>query len=225
MIQEFLRAALRERGYLEGKNIVIDWRSPYEGNQELRALAAELVGERVDVIVTFGTPAARAALSATSTIPVVFSAGDPVATGLADSLVKPGRNGTGVSVVATELTAKRLDFLHRLAPRARRIAYFVNSANPLGPLQLEEARRTAPVLGIELVVLDAKNISELEDRLRVLHPKEVDAVLVTADVLFQMNRPTIARAVRRARIPGMFPYKEYLDDGMLSSYGPDLREL
>ena len=81
------------------------------------------------------------------------------------------------------------------------------------------------MLGVELVVLDAKSLGELEGRLRTLSQKDVDAVLVTADVLFQLNRPTIARAIRKARLPGMFPYKEYLDDGMLSSYGPDLREL
>ena len=225
VILEFLRAGLRERGYVEGKNILIDSRSAYAGNQDLRSLAAELVRERVDVIVTFGTPAARAALSATPTIPVVFSGGDPVSTGLADSLVRPGRNGTGVSVVATELTAKRLDLLYRLAPRVRRIAYLVNSSNPLGPLQLQEARKTATVLGVELVVLDARNVSELEDKLRSLHQQDADAVLVTADVLFQMSKSTIGRAVRKARLPSMTPNSEYLDDGVLSSYGPDLREL
>ena len=224
-VDGLLRAGLRERGYIEGKNIRIDWRSPYGNDQDAQSVAADLVREQVDVIVTFGTLGARAALSATATIPVVFSAGDPVATGLADSLVRPGRNGTGVSVVSTELAAKRLDFLHQLAPRARRIGYLMNSANPLGPVQLDEARKAAPMLGLELVILDARNVAELNERLRTLNRRSVDGVLVTPDPLFQMHKSAIAVAVHRAKLPGMFPYKEYLDDGTLSSYGPDLREL
>ena len=224
-MEESLRQGLRERGYIEGKNIVIEWRRAKANDQELRLLADELVQSKVDVIVTSGTPAARAALAATTTIPVVFSAGDPVATGLATSLVKPGKNGTGVSVVSTELTAKRLDFLHQLAPRARRIAYLMNSANPLGPLQLDEARKATAVLGVELIILDSRNVPELDHALHALQRKSVDAVLVTSDLLFHVNKSKIAEAVRRGKLPGMFPYREYLGDGMLACYGPDLKEV
>jgi putative tryptophan/tyrosine transport system substrate-binding protein len=224
-MEEFLRQGLRERGYTEGKNIIIEWRRAKQSGQELGSLAAELVQSKVDVIVTSGTLAARAALAATTTIPVVFSAGDPVGTGLAASLVKPGKNGTGVSVVSTELTAKRLDFLHQLAPRARRIAFLMNSSNPLGPLQLKEARNATSVLGVGLIILDSRNAAELDHTLHALQRNSVDAVLVTADLLFQLNKSKIARAVRQGKLPGMFPYREYLDDGMLASYGPDLKEL
>ena len=223
--EELLRSAFRERGYVEGKTISIDWRSRYTSDDELKSVAVELVHQEVDVIVTFGTPAARAALSATTTIPVIFSAGDPVATGLAESLVKPGRNGTGVSVVATDLTGKRLDLLHQLTPRARRIGYLMNSSNPLGSLQLEEARTAAEALSLELIVLDARNSSELDKTLGALHRQSADALLVTADLLFQLSKVSIARALRRAKLPAIVPYKAYLDDGTLSSYGPNLKEL
>jgi putative ABC transport system substrate-binding protein len=223
--EELLRAALRERGYVEGRTISIDWRSRYTSDEELKAIATQLVHSQVDVIVTFGTPAARAALSASATIPVIFSAGDPVGTDLAESLVRPGRNGTGVSVVATDLSAKRLDLLHQLAPHARRIAYLMNSSNPLGALQLEQARIAAETLNLEIIVLDARNRSQLETRLHGLHAQSAYAVLVTADLLFQLHRATIASAIRRAKLPAIVPYKAYLDDGTLSSYGPNLKEL
>jgi len=101
----------------------------------------------------------------------------------------------------------------------------MNSANPLGPVQLDETRKAAPMLGLELVILDARNAAELSERLRTLNRRSVDGVLVAPDPLFQMHKSLIAAAVHRAKLPGMFPYKEYLDDGTLSSYGPDLREL
>jgi putative ABC transport system substrate-binding protein len=224
-IAESLRDALRRRGYIEGKNIAFEWRSANANDRDMRSQAAELVRAKVDVIVTFTTPAARAALTETTTIPVVFSSGDPVATGLAANLVRPGGNGTGVSVVATELVAKRLDLLHQLAPTALRVAYLTNSSNPLGAVQLEQAQKTAPMLGLELVVLDAKNPTELNQVLGTLHQKAADAVLVTADLLFQLNKSVIAGAVRNARLPAMVPYKIYLEDGVLGSYGPDIREL
>lgn len=223
-IEQLLRVSLRERGYIEGQNILIESRS-YANDQELRSGAADLVRSKVDLIVTFGTPAAQAVLAATATIPVVFSSGDPVGTGLVASLVKPVGNATGVSAVSTELIAKRLDFLHQLAPRARRIAYLMNSSNPLGTLQLKEARRTAAMLGVQLIVLDSRNVAELDKALNTLRKRSVDALLVTADFLFELEKSTIARAVRSAKLPTMSPYKEYLEDGVLSSYGPDLKEL
>jgi ABC-type uncharacterized transport system substrate-binding protein len=224
-MREALQRSFQERGYVEGKNVTIDWRNAKASDDELPVLAAELVRSNVEVIVTAGTPAARAALKATTTIPIVFSAGDPTGTQLAATLVNPGKNGTGVSVVSTELAAKRFDFLHQLVPGSRRIAYVINSSNPLAALQGQEVRKAASLLSQEVIVLDTRTSAELNERLHSLHRTSVDAVVVSADVFLVFNKARIARAVNKARLPGMFPYREYVDEGALASYGPDLKEV
>jgi putative tryptophan/tyrosine transport system substrate-binding protein len=223
-IEEFLRQALRDLGYIEGKNIAIESRRSSASERELQSLASELVRSKVDVIVTAGSPTARAVLAATATIPVVFSAGDPVATGLVTSLVKPGGNATGVSVLSTELMAKRVDFLHQLAPRARRVACLMNSSNPIAPLQLEEAQKAARAFGMRLIALDARNEAELDAELHKLPRLSVDGFLVTVDLFLMASKSKIARAVRKARLPAIYPYREYLGEGTLASYGPNLNE-
>jgi putative ABC transport system substrate-binding protein len=122
-MEEGLRQGLSELGYIEGKSIAVEWRRSAGQGEELRSLTAELAHSKVELIVGVGTPAARAAMEATSTIPVVFHVGDPVASGLAVSIARPGGRATGVSVLSTELTAKRLELLQLLVPRARRIVY------------------------------------------------------------------------------------------------------
>jgi ABC-type uncharacterized transport system substrate-binding protein len=189
---------VRELGYVEGKNIVIEWRRSKGGEQELQALAAELAHSKVDVIVTSGTSTARAVLAATTTIPLVFSAGDPVMTGLVSSLVKPGGNATGVSVLSTELMAKRLDFLHQIAPRARRIAVLMNSSNPIGALQLEEAQKAAHMLGVQLIALNARNETELDTALRELPRSSADGFLVAVDLFLMANIKVPQELVYRA---------------------------
>lgn len=147
--EEGLRQGLRDLGYIEGKTILIEWRRSSGTAEEMQALATDLARSKVELIVASGTPAARAA-SQVTTIPVVFLAGDPVGTGLVASLSKPGGNNTGISAVSTDLTAKRLELLHWLAPRARRIAYFMNSSNPLGAPTLDAAQDAARRLGLKL---------------------------------------------------------------------------
>jgi putative ABC transport system substrate-binding protein len=220
----FLRDGLRELGYIEGKNIVIEWRRFAGGGEELRSLAADLARSKLDVIVAATTAAGRAALEATATIPVVFLSGDPVATGLAASLAKPGRNGTGVSLVSTELYPKRLEYLHLLAPRARRIAFLTNSSNPVSGPQLGALQKAAPMLGVQLVTLDARNESELGTVLGALRRGEAEGVIVSSDGVFRSNKSKLAQAIRKARLPAIFPYRAYIDDGALMSYGPDLKE-
>jgi len=219
------RQGLHELGYVEGKNIVIDWRRGETG-QELRALAEALVkGKKVEVIVTSGTPAADAAMRATATIPVVFAAvGDPVASGFAASLAKPGRNGTGVSVVATELYPKRLELLHRLAPKARRITYLLNSSHPLTARYLEEMEMAARTLDIRLQTLDARNGRELDVVLQTLEKNPPEAVLVGGDGLYLAHKEKVAAAVRKSRVPAIFASEGFHDHGALMSYGPSLRE-
>jgi putative ABC transport system substrate-binding protein len=218
--REGFRQGLRELGYVEGKNIIIDWR-----RQELRVLAEALVKGKVDVIVTTGTPATRAAIQGTTTIPVVFAGvGDPVASGFAVSLAKPGRNGTGVSVFATELYPKRLELLHQLAPKARRITYLLNSSNPLTPRFLEATEIAARTLGVRLQTLDARNTRELDVVLQSLDKNPPEAILVGGDLLFLAHKAKVAAAVRKARVPAMFASEGYHEYGALMSYGPSLRE-
>ena len=202
--EQGLRDGLRELGYVEGKNIVIEWRRTGGANAELRSLTTDLVHSKPDVIVVFTTPAARAALEATTIIPVVFLSGDPVASGLAVSLARPGGNATGVSGLMAELTAKRLELLQQVAPRARRIACLMNSSNPSGVQQLEAAQTAARTLGMQLVTLDARNEAELDVALHTLSRSVADGILVGADVLFRANKSEIAQAVRKARLPGTF---------------------
>jgi|SRR5882672_4429548 len=222
--REGFRQGLRELGYVEGKNIVIDWRRAGTG-QVSQSLADELVKSKVSVIVASGTPAADAAMRATAIIPVVFAnIGDPVAVGFAASLARPGRNGTGVSIDSTELYPKRLEFLHELAPKARRITYLVNSSNPIAARMSEETERAARTLGVRLQTLDARNGRELDTLLQTLKKNPPEAVLVGGDLLFLVHKRKVAVVVRNARVAAMFPYEDYHEHGALMSYGPSMRE-
>jgi putative ABC transport system substrate-binding protein len=222
-MEQGLRQGLRDHGYSEGVNIVIEWRRSAETTQELKALATDLTRSGVDLMVVFTTPAARAALEVT-TVPVVVLAGDPVAAGLAASLARPAGNSTGVSLMTTELTAKRLELLHQMAPRARRILVLVNTSNQTALPQLDEAKRGAGVLGLQLVPSDARNAAELDAALRRVNRGSADAVLVTGDLFLMSNRAKIAGAVRGARLPAIYPNRHYHDEGALISYGPDVKE-
>ena len=218
------RQGLRELGYVEGKNIVIEWRRAGTG-QESKALADSLVKAKVDVIVASGTPAADAAMRATATIPVVFAnIGDPVASGFAVSLARPDRNGTGVSIDSTELNPKRLEFLHQLAPRVRRITYLSNSSNPITAKVLEETKVAARTLGVRLQILDARNPGELDAVLAKLSKNPSEAIMVGGSLLYLANKGKVAAAVRKARVPAIFPFDDFHENGALMSYGPSLRE-
>ena len=218
-----LREGLRELGYIEGKTIVIESRPPGSTPEALRLLAADLARSKVDLLVVFSTPAARAALDAT-TLPVVFLAGDPVAAGLAASLARPGGNATGVSLVTSELTAKRLELLRLSAPRARRFILLTNSANPTTTRQLEGAQEGARTLGVQLMTLDARNAAELDTALARIPQIAAGGVVVSAELLFLANRAKIARALRETKLPAIFPATEYHDAGILMSYGPSLKQ-
>ena len=222
--REGFRQGLRELGYVEGKNILIDWRRADTG-QESQALADGLVNAKVDVIVASGTPAARAAMQASPTIPVVFAnLGDPVASGFAASLARPGRNGTGVSIDSTELYPKRVEFLHQLAPKAKRITYLVNSSNPIAARMLQETEIAARTLGVRLQTLDARDGREFDAVLQTLRKNSPEAILVGGDGLYLANKGKVAAVVRKTRTPAMFPYDDYHEHGALMSYGPSLSE-
>ena len=222
--REGFRQGLRELGYIEGKNILIEWRRADAGQQS-QALADGLVNAKVDVIVASGTPAADAAMRATATIPVVFAnLGDPVAMGFAVSLARPGRNGTGVSIDSTELYPKRMELLHQLAPKARSITYLVNKSNPIAARMLEEVEIAARTLRVRIQTRDARNGRELDAVLQTLRKNPPEAILVGGDALYLVNKRKVAEALRKARIPAIFPYEDFHENGALMSYGPNMRE-
>jgi putative tryptophan/tyrosine transport system substrate-binding protein len=221
--EEGMRQGLKELGYLEGRNLTIERRLG-ETNDALQSGAADLVHSRVDVIVAFGTPAARAALAATSTIPVVFVSGDPVGTGLAASLARPGANATGVSSLSSELMSKRLELLQKMAPRIRRVILLGNPSSPLHTGVLRETQTAARTLHLRIVTLDASNADEVDAALRGIQAGAADAFLVSSDVLFLANRAKLAGAVAKAKLPAIFPWVDYHDAGVLMSYGANLKE-
>ncbi|MGH9578815.1 MAG: ABC transporter substrate-binding protein, partial [Terriglobales bacterium] len=221
--EEGLRQGLAELGYVEGRNLIIERRGA-ESSEGLRSAAADLVRSKVNLIVAFGTQAAHAALSATATIPVVFLSGDPVATGLAASLAHPGGNASGVSTLSSELMPKRLELLQQVAPHVRRVILLGNPSNPLHPGILKEALKAGEALRIQVVAVDARNAVELDAALRRLRHRASDGVMVSSDLLFLANRAKVAAAVARARLPGMFPGRDYHDAGILMSYGTNLKE-
>ena len=222
-MEEGLRQGLHELGYIEGKNIVIDWRRSAGTEQELRLLASDLVRSKAEIIVAAGTAAARVAMETTTTVPVVFHVGDPVASGFAASLAQPGGNGTGVSVISSELIVKRLELLHQLMPKAKRVLFLSNPSNPTATLLRDEVQKAAGMLGLHLETLNARNIGEIDAALRRMRRTVADACLVGGDLLYLAEKARIARAIRENKLPAVFAYREFHEDGALMSYGPSLK--
>ena len=221
---EGLRDGLSELGYIEGKNIVLDSRATGATDQELRSAAIDLARAKADLILAGSTPATRAALEAT-TLPIVFLVGDPIAAGFAASLARPGGRATGVSMLTTELAGKRLELLRLLVPRARRVCFMMNSANPASALQFKEAQAAARALGVQLVSLDVQATGGIDAALSRLARSDASGVVVSAEIFFLVNRARIAQAVRKAKLPAIFPATEYHDAGVLRTYGPNLRDV
>ena len=173
--------------------------------------------------MTAGTAAARVVMETTTTVPVLFHVGDPVASGFATSLAWPGGNGTGVSVISSELIAKRLELLHQLIPRAKRVVYLRNPSNPAGQQLLEEVQKAARILGLRVETLDARNIPEIDAAWNKLRRSVANGCLVGGDLLYLAEQARISRAIRENRMPAVFAYREFHEDGALMSYGPSLK--
>lgn len=223
--EEGLREGLRDLGYVESKDVILDWRRSPETAEALRPLAADLLKSKVGLIVAIGSPATRAALDANTTTPVVFTSGDPVAAGFASSLARPGRNATGVSVVSLPVSQKCLELLHELVPRARRILYLMNTSNPLEAQDRDAVQAAARALGVQVITVNARNAAELDTALRALPRSGVQAFFMSGSFFLLTHRAEIVRAVRAAKLPAMFPYSEYHDLDVLVSYGPNLRQV
>jgi putative tryptophan/tyrosine transport system substrate-binding protein len=218
-IQGGLRQGLRELGYIEGRNLIIDWKTAGADYQKLQALADELVRTKADVIVTGGDAASRVVLQMKTSIPVVFISSDPIFAGYAKSLSHPGTNATGMYMPSLELEAKRLELLIEAVPRARRIAYLRNSANPLAPRLDAEMERAAKRLGVELVPVDARAAQDVDSAVARLSKRSADAVIVSTDMILATRNEQIVGALRKAHLPAIYPWRPYLDSGGLMYYG------
>ena len=184
-----------------------------------------IIDESLGVEVEGGFDLCRELRAQSAQLPIIFLSADPVATGLAESLARPGANATGVSVASPELAAKRLDLLHQLVPQARRIAFLLNPSNAAIALTSAEAQKAASTLGLRLEKFDARNAAEIDASLRAIQRSAPDAILVASDLTLLKDSARIASGVRKARVPAVFPWKEYHEHGVLMSYGPDFRQV
>jgi putative tryptophan/tyrosine transport system substrate-binding protein len=219
------RQGLDEAGYVEGRNVVIEYSFADSQYERLPALATELVRRPVALIVTSGAPAAPAAKAATTTIPIVLLfAGDPVAAGLVASLNRPGGNVTGMSFIIAELGAKKLGLLRELVPRAATIAVLVNPTNPPGEAERDDIEAAARVLGQQLQIFDWSGISDFELISAGLVQHRVGALLVGSDPFFVNRRKQIVSLATRHGIPALYPLREFVADGGLMSYGTSVAD-
>jgi putative tryptophan/tyrosine transport system substrate-binding protein len=213
---------LKESGYVEGRNVTVEYHYAEGHYEQLPALAADLVARRVAVIVAAGgTGPAAAAKAATATIPIVFvSAADPLKTGLVASLNRPGGNVTGVSLIGSVLEAKKLELLHQATPRVSTIAALFNPDYPDVHLQLDELQTAAARLGVGLVALNADSAGAIEVAFATLVQRGAGALLVAEDPLFAGLRDQIVASAGRYAIPAIYFQKEFVVEGGLISYGP-----
>jgi len=220
---EACRQGLRELGYVEeGQNIVLEPRWADGRHERLPELAADLVRLKVDVIVSAATPASRAAKAATSSIPIVIVAvGEPVKMGLVASLARPGGNVTGLSLLTTELSGKRLELLAQVVRNMHRVAILMNPDNPITAVFLEETRVAAQKLGVQLQPLEARNPRDIEQVFDAAPGERAAGLIVFDDpVLFSHRKQIVALAAKR-RLPAMYGFREFVGEGGLMSYGPD----
>ena len=220
-VQAF-RRGLSEAGFVEGQNVAIEYRWANNDNKQLSELVADLVSRRVAVIVTpVSTAAALAAKAATTTIPIVFSAGtDPVHTGLVASLARPGGNLTGVHYMAAVLGAKRLGLLHELRPGAARVALLVNPNNPIAAeAVIKDVTAAAAAIGRQIEVLTAGSYRDIDTAFTSLVQKRADALLIMADPMFMTRRVQLATLAARHMVPAIYPLREFAEAGGLMSYG------
>ena len=216
------RQGLSEAGYVEGQNLAIEYRFAEGHYDRLPALAADLVGRKVDLIMANSPPAALAAKSATSTIPIVFRGGtDPVGDGLVASLARPGGNLTGVSL-ADDVTAKRLQLLSELVPRVGVIALMVNPNTPSAERVIRDLQEAARTKGLQLHVLKAGSESEINSAFASLVQLHVDALVVAADPFLSSRREQLVALASRHAIPSSYAWREFAASGGLISYGASL---
>jgi len=223
---EAFRQGLREFGYVDGKNILIEWRFAQGKADRLRGLAAELVRLNVDVIVTSGPAATRAAKEATVTIPIVTAQdNDPVGNGLVASLARPGGNITGLSTLAPAISGKRLELIKEIVPRASRVAVLGSSTIPGNPQALRETELAARVLGLQIQYLQVRGAKDIEPAFRAAAKDRADAVLMLQSPVFVNERRQLAELAVKFRLPVIYDRREFVDDGGPMCYGTNYTDL
>jgi putative ABC transport system substrate-binding protein len=224
-VREF-RRGLKDLGWVEGQNIVIEWRFAGGRAERLPDLAAELVRLRVDLIVVPSTPTALAAKNATKTIPLVTVAGgDPVELGLVASLARPGGNITGLSSnLGPEIAGKQLEVLKETVPKVSRMAVLWNPTTPGNALALREAEITARALAVELQLLEARSASDFDGAYAAMTARRAGALLILGDVMFTTHRRRLAALAVKGRLPAIYGGREFVDEGGLLCYGAKLSD-
>jgi putative ABC transport system substrate-binding protein len=222
-VQEAFRQGLRDHGYVEARNVHLEWRAAEGRPDRAKAHAEELVRMEVDVIVATLTPAVQAARNATRTIPIVMAyAGDPVATGFVASLARPGGNITGLSATAVELSGKRIQLLREVVPTLSRLGLLINGADPFAKPFVEENRAAARRLGLRLHTVDVRRAEEVEAAMVAMAKERVGAVIVQG-VLSAPSWGAAELAVRH-RLPAISPQRQFVESGGLMYYGANLAE-
>src|SRR5262245_4044340 len=220
------RQTLNDLGYVEGKNVRFEHRYAKGRNERLPELANELVGLKVDVILTWGIEAALAAKQATTTIPIVMGAvGDPVGSGIVTSLARPAANITGFSSLSVELEAKRLELLKEAVPGLSRVAVRVTPLNRYMPLAVESARRGAEMVRASLILYEVRDITTLEAMFAKLRKDRPDALLVLGDPFLVSQRSRIAEFAIENKMPSAYTFREHVDAGGLLAYSPNYHDL
>ncbi|OGQ77694.1 MAG: hypothetical protein A3F90_09080 [Deltaproteobacteria bacterium RIFCSPLOWO2_12_FULL_60_19] len=220
------RKGLRDLGYVEGKNILIEYRWAEGKYDRFPTLIAELIALKVDVIVTAGTPASLAVQKATTTIPLVMIAvGDPIGTGLIASLARPGGSITGLTSIAADLEGKRLELLREVVPRLSHVAVFWNPASPFQVVSEKEVQAAAQLMRIKVLSLGVRAEEQFDNAFATIRKERPGALLVLADRLFLHNRARIMDFAAQNRLPGVHAYQELVEAGGLMSYGPSYADM
>lgn len=214
------RQGMRELGYVEGKNLVFEWRSTEGNNVRLPGLAAELVSLEVDIIVTAGTPATSAAKKATTKIPIIAATmGDPVLSGLVNSLARPEGNITGLSNMSADVSPKRLEMLLSMVPKLSRLALLVNPSNPSAVRSSEIIRAAGQQRGLSIMRVDAQTPQEIDQAFSWMRQQNAGALYVSLDATFNQQVNRIAELTAKYRLPAMGGDRAYVEAGVLMSYG------
>jgi putative tryptophan/tyrosine transport system substrate-binding protein len=220
------RQGMRELGYVDGKNLVIEWRSADSKVERLPGLAAELVKMKVDIIVVAGGQAAGAAQKATATIPIVIvSVGDPVVTGLVKSYARPGGNITGVANLNVDLGPKRLEMLLSMVPKLSRVAVLVNPSNPSNMKALDGTLAEGKKRGVTILRAEARTPQEIETAFALMARDNAGAVIVVPDALFSQNVQQVGDLAAKYRLPSIAAYLFYAEAGLLMTYGTNASDL
>jgi putative tryptophan/tyrosine transport system substrate-binding protein len=224
VLQEAFRQGLRDHGYVEGQNILIEWRAAEGGTNRANVLAVELVGLKVDVIVAIFTPAVRAAKEATRTIPIVMApAGDPVVTGFVASLARPGGNITGLTSLGAELQGKRIELLRELIPGLTRVGLLINAADPFAKPFVDETQVAAKRTGVEIHIVDVRRPQEIDAAFAAMSKQRAGAVIVQG-VLTASAWQAGDLAVQH-RLPALSVTKQFVESGGLMSYSASLTDI